>query len=141
MDIVRRLGARDPEALALVRGTGTTAGAAEAVVEDGGEMLLVVTRRGYGKRVRVDAFPPKGRGGSGMIAIKFKNDSDELVALSQARADDQVSFLALILCIRFFPLALTLPPPPVASRKSSPKSLIPSKSGQNSPQLEKVFRE
>lgn len=93
MDIVRRPGERDPEAQALVRGIGTTGGASDAVVEDGGEMLLVVTRGGYGKRVRVDAFPPKGRGGSGMIAIKFKNDSDELVALSQARADDQVLFI------------------------------------------------
>jgi len=54
--------------------------------DDAGEMLLAVTRGGYGKRVRVDAFPPKGRGGKGMIAIKFKKSSDELVALSQARA-------------------------------------------------------
>ena len=93
MDIVRRPGEKDPEAQALVRGSDQVGGAAEALVEDGGEMLLAVTRGGYGKRVCVDAFPPKGRGGRGMIAIKFKNDSDELVALTQARTDDQVLFI------------------------------------------------
>ena len=51
----------------------------------GDRMLLAVTRGGYGKRMRVNNFSPKGRGGKGVIAIKFKNAQDDLVALSQAR--------------------------------------------------------
>jgi hypothetical protein len=33
------------------------------------------------------------------------------------------------------------PPPPVASRNSSPKSLVPSKFGQNAPKIGKLFQE
>ena len=80
MDVVR---VGDRPADAIVRG-------GEAGGERGGEMLLAVTRGGYGKRVRVDAFQPKGRGGQGMISIKFKNRDDRLVGLSQAREEDQL---------------------------------------------------
>ena len=52
--------------------------------------LLAVTRDGFGKRVRTSSFGKKSRGGMGMIAIKFKRDTDSLVALTQADADDQV---------------------------------------------------
>ena len=51
--------------------------------EGGGSMLLAVTRGGFGKQLRVDDFPTKGRGGKGVIAIKFKSEGDQLLALSQ----------------------------------------------------------
>ena len=53
-------------------------------------MLLAVTRDGYGKRVEASAFGKKGRGGMGMIAIKFKESGDSLAALTQASDDEQV---------------------------------------------------
>jgi DNA gyrase subunit A len=39
---------------------------------NGDECLLVVTKEGYGKRVRTDEFRSTARGGSGVMAIKFK---------------------------------------------------------------------
>ena len=56
-------------------------------------MLLAVTRDGYGKRVEASAFGKKGRGGMGMIAIKFKEDGDELAALTQANDGEQALLL------------------------------------------------
>lgn len=53
-------------------------------------MLVAVTEGGYGKRMPIDLFATKGRGGKGMIAIKFKNDEDRLLALTQARGDGEV---------------------------------------------------
>ena len=76
MDVVR----------ATADGSSASLRAAANLCEAGGEMLLAVTRGGFGKRMRVDNFSPKGRGGKGMIAIKFKSDEDELIALSQAPA-------------------------------------------------------
>jgi len=58
-------------------------------------MLLAVTRDGYGKRVEASAFGKKGRGGMGMIAIKFKEEGDELAALTQANDGEQVLRLLL----------------------------------------------
>ena len=58
-------------------------------------MLLAVTRDGYGKRVEASAFGKKGRGGMGMIAIKFKEEGDELAALTQANDGEQVLLLLL----------------------------------------------
>lgn len=56
-------------------------------------MLLAVTRDGYGKRLEASAFGKKGRGGMGMIAIKFKEEGDELKALTQANDGEQVLLL------------------------------------------------
>ena len=58
-------------------------------------MLLAVTRDGYGKRVEASAFGKKGRGGMGMIAIKFKEEGDELAALTQANDGEQALLLLL----------------------------------------------
>ena len=45
------------------------------------------------KRVEASAFGKKGRGGMGMIAIKFKEEGDELAALTQANDGEQVLLL------------------------------------------------
>jgi len=61
-----------------------------AAAEEKPRLLVAVTRCGFGKRMDVARFGTQGRGGKGMIATKFKRPDDELVALSQAYADDQV---------------------------------------------------
>ncbi|KAL7538953.1 hypothetical protein ACHAXR_011946 [Thalassiosira sp. AJA248-18] len=50
------------------------------------ECLLVVTTEGYGKRVRADEFRTTARGGSGVIAIKFK----------AGRVNDRVSTMRVV---------------------------------------------
>ena len=52
----------------------------------GDESLLIVTREGYGKRVRNDEFRTTARGGSGVLAIKFK----------AGRVDDRVSTVRVV---------------------------------------------
>ena len=54
------------------------------------QMLVAVTAHGFGKRVSADKFRSQQRGGKGVIAIKFKNRDDRLVALSPARDDDEL---------------------------------------------------
>ena len=49
-----------------------------------------MTRYGFGKRMDVDRFKQQGRGGKGLIATKFKNAQDRLVAFSQVSEDEQV---------------------------------------------------
>jgi len=43
--------------------------------------LLMVTERGYGKRVSLVDFPLQGRGGKGVLGIKLDRDSGPLVAI------------------------------------------------------------
>lgn len=50
------------------------------------ECLLVVTKEGYGKRVLTEEFRTTARGGSGVIAIKFK----------AGRIDDRVSTMRVV---------------------------------------------
>ena len=56
------------------------------------EYVLAVTSRGYGKRVPTSEFRPQGRGGLGVIAIKFKSstDDDKVSCLRVVRDDDEV---------------------------------------------------
>lgn len=50
------------------------------------QCLLVVTTEGYGKRIRTDEFRTTARGGSGVIAIKFK----------AGRVNDRVSTIRVV---------------------------------------------
>ena len=50
------------------------------------ESLLVVTKEGYGKRVKTGEFRATARGGSGVIAIKFK----------AGRIDDRISSMRVV---------------------------------------------
>ena len=52
----------------------------------GDESVLVVTKEGYGKRVKTHEFRTTARGGSGVIAIKFKS----------GRIDDRVSTMRVV---------------------------------------------
>ncbi|MEM9539895.1 MAG: DNA topoisomerase (ATP-hydrolyzing) subunit A [Cyanobacteria bacterium P01_E01_bin.42] len=55
----------------------------EETVTDAGEgpWVLVITAKGYGKRVPVSQFRLQNRAGMGLRAIKFKSDDDETVGL------------------------------------------------------------
>ena len=60
----------------------------------GNESLLVVTKEGYGKRVKTDEFRTTARGGSGVIAIKFKAGriDDRVSAMRVVNEEDEVLF-------------------------------------------------
>jgi DNA gyrase subunit A len=52
--------------------------------------VLVVTKQGFGKRVSIDEFRVQNRGGKGLIALKFKQDDDELAALRIVNQRDEL---------------------------------------------------
>lgn len=52
--------------------------------------MLVVTSDGFGKRVKLEEFRQQGRGGIGIIGIKFKNAQSRLAALRVVNPGDQV---------------------------------------------------
>jgi len=55
------------------------------------EFVLAVTACGYGKRIRTDEFTARGRGGVGVMAIKFKKGlNDSLSCLRVVNEDDEV---------------------------------------------------
>ena len=52
--------------------------------------VLMVTERGYGKRVSLDDFPLQGRGGKGVQGIKLDRDSGDLVAIGVVSDQDEL---------------------------------------------------
>lgn len=52
--------------------------------------LLMVTERGYGKRVSLVDFPLQGRGGKGVLGIKLDRDSGPLVSIGIVSAQDEI---------------------------------------------------
>lgn len=52
--------------------------------------LLMVTSRGYGKRVSLDDFPIQGRGGKGVQGIKLDADSGDLVSIGIVSDQDEL---------------------------------------------------
>ncbi len=52
--------------------------------------ILMVTERGYGKRVSLDDFPLQGRGGKGVQGIKLDRDSGDLVAIGIVCDQDEL---------------------------------------------------
>ena len=52
--------------------------------------LLMVTSRGYGKRVSLDDFPQQGRGGKGVQGIKLDADSGDLVHVGLVTDQDEI---------------------------------------------------
>jgi len=91
MDIIRAADAAT-DALTSAATTDSESGESDGgdEADDDRHMLVAVTREGFGKRMDVDNFAPKGRGGRGMIAIKFKRETDRLLTLSQAQRSDQL---------------------------------------------------
>lgn len=60
--------------------------------DKGDESLLVITTEGYGKRVKTGDFRTTARGGSGVIAIKFKAGrvNDRVSTMRVVKEDDEV---------------------------------------------------
>lgn len=52
--------------------------------------LLMVTERGYGKRVSLVDFPLQGRGGKGVLGIKLDDDSGPLVSVGIVSDQDEI---------------------------------------------------
>ncbi len=52
--------------------------------------LLHVTERGYGKRTSVDDYPPKGRGGMGVVGIKILEEKGPVVGTLMVEEDDEI---------------------------------------------------
>ena len=52
--------------------------------------LLMVTARGYGKRVSLVDFPLQGRGGKGVLGIKLDRDSGPLVSIGIVSNQDEI---------------------------------------------------
>jgi DNA gyrase subunit A len=52
--------------------------------------VLVITKEGRGKRSAIDHFRRQNRGGKGVIATKFRQESDELAALRIVNAEDEI---------------------------------------------------
>jgi len=52
--------------------------------------VLMVSERGYGKRVSLDDFPIQGRGGKGVQGIKLDADSGSLVSIGIVSDQDEI---------------------------------------------------
>jgi len=52
--------------------------------------VLMVTERGYGKRVALDEFPLQGRGGKGVQGIKLDDESGPLVRIGVVSDQDEI---------------------------------------------------
>ena len=52
--------------------------------------VLMVSERGYGKRVSLDDFPIQGRGGKGVKGIKLDADSGSLVSIGIVSDQDEI---------------------------------------------------
>ena len=61
---------------------------------DQGPWVLVVSAGGLGKRVPVANFRLQNRAGMGLVAMKFRKDDDELVALRIAGPDDELMIVS-----------------------------------------------
>ncbi len=68
--------------------------AAEAAEADNGPWVLVVSAGGLGKRVPFSNFRLQNRAGMGLVAMKFRKNDDELVALRIASADDELMIVS-----------------------------------------------
>ncbi len=53
-------------------------------------MMVLVTSRGVGKRVRLDKFPVRNRGGMGVLSIKFAGKNESLVGAALLDSDEDL---------------------------------------------------
>ncbi len=57
---------------------------------DEGRSVLVVTRRGYGKRTAASAYRVQGRGGQGVLNVKITEKNGEVVVFRQVSDEDEI---------------------------------------------------
>ncbi|MEA3250339.1 MAG: DNA gyrase subunit A [Pseudomonadota bacterium] len=67
----------------------------EASADGSDEQIYILTasQRGYGKRTRLEAFPLRGRGGQGVIAMQTSARNGELVSAIQVHACDEMMLI------------------------------------------------
>ncbi|MEL7353559.1 MAG: DNA gyrase C-terminal beta-propeller domain-containing protein, partial [Cyanobacteria bacterium J06560_5] len=66
----------------------------EIALREQGPWVLVVSAGGLGKRVPFTNFRLQNRAGMGLVAMKFRKDNDELVALRIAEPDDELMIVS-----------------------------------------------
>jgi DNA gyrase subunit A len=59
-------------------------------VIESGKDLLVLSEKGYGKRVKYSLFANKGRGGKGMTYLKISDKNGPALAIRSVAEDDDV---------------------------------------------------
>ena len=64
------------------------------VIDDDSRELLIVTEFGYGKRMKLSAFPRRGRSGKGVIAAKLTRARGNIVGAAVVRPDDEVFLIS-----------------------------------------------
>ncbi len=67
---------------------------ASEAIDASGPQILTATERGYGKRTPLRAFPRKGRGGKGVIAIKCSERNGALVSAIQIDDGDGMMLIS-----------------------------------------------
>jgi DNA gyrase subunit A len=89
---VRALRLRDGDTVADMNVLNTRGSGSAQKSKSDAEYVLAVTSQGYGKRVPTSEFRTTGRGGRGVIAIKFKGntDNDSVSCLRVVREEDEI---------------------------------------------------
>ena len=59
-----------------------------------GEMILIATEHGYGKRTTLEDFPSQRRGGKGVIAIQVSDRNGPVVGAVQVTEQDEVMLIS-----------------------------------------------
>ncbi|WP_136065701.1 DNA gyrase subunit A [Modicisalibacter radicis] len=78
---------------------GADSEAPESRVDAGGDggdeqiYILTASQRGFGKRTRLEAFPLRGRGGQGVIAMQTSARNGDLVSAIQVHACDEMMLI------------------------------------------------
>jgi DNA gyrase subunit A len=75
-----RLGGTDDEVIALSIPSG--------------ELLLIATENGYGKRTPLEDFPVQGRGGQGVIAVQTSDRNGKAVGALQVSEEDEIMLIS-----------------------------------------------
>src|SRR5699024_8685429 len=88
---VRAMG-RDAAGVRGIRLKDGQAVIALIVVRDGD--ILTATEQGYGKRTPIDAYPLRGRGGQGVLALKQSDKTGAVIGATQVADDDEIMLIS-----------------------------------------------
>ncbi len=86
-ETVRPMG-REARGVKAMELAGSTLVGMDTIEE--GSSMLVVTRKGFGKRTSSSEYRVQGRGGQGVLNLRITEKNGEVVALRQVREDDEV---------------------------------------------------
>ncbi|ROQ90836.1 DNA gyrase subunit A [Desulfosoma caldarium] len=86
-ETVRPMG-RDARGVKAMKLAGSTLVGMDTIEE--GSSMLVVTRKGFGKRTASSEYRVQGRGGQGVLNLRVTDKNGEVVAFRQVHHDDEV---------------------------------------------------